>query len=331
MEKFEQEESVQVNNPVALFNLVKLCNRENTNLVLQDPSTLSIISNYVKFEEKVRTGLLGKTASFWFGFIDHARLILMLIYSVKTNNLKLFHKCNGKFLTNIDLSHPGAKELLENGGIAVARSLIPSALSAVDKTMEETFMKFSKSDRGLVGLFSMFGAYQRWCRITSTRAQYFERMLEMCGLIQDPECPKAGKHRELEAAEIKKSENAVQRTLEAIKNFTNPFDINDKDHLYNIASGAPVSPDVEIDVLQADTVGKTAKEAFIRNRFQNGSSEKTFFEPIKRQKLKTMEVSNKTVKLTSSQGKLIQYSEQSNLAFMLLVKSQLLDEPLSLD
>lgn len=49
------------------------------------------------------------------------------------------------FLTNIDLSHPGAKELLSKGGIAVARSLIPGALSAVDKTMEETFMKFAKS------------------------------------------------------------------------------------------------------------------------------------------------------------------------------------------
>jgi hypothetical protein len=40
------------------------------------------------------------------------------------------------FLTNIELSHPGAKELLKKGGIAVARSLIPGALSAVDKTME---------------------------------------------------------------------------------------------------------------------------------------------------------------------------------------------------
>ena len=48
------------------------------------------------------------------------------------------------FLTNIDKSHPGVKELLEKGGIAVARSLLPGALSAVDKTME-TFMKFSKS------------------------------------------------------------------------------------------------------------------------------------------------------------------------------------------
>ena len=38
------------------------------------------------------------------------------------------------FLTNIELFHPGAKELLKKGGIAVARSLIPGALSAVDKS-----------------------------------------------------------------------------------------------------------------------------------------------------------------------------------------------------
>jgi len=49
------------------------------------------------------------------------------------------------FLTNIDLTHPGAKELLQKGGIAVTRSLIPGSCSAVDKTMEETFMKFAKS------------------------------------------------------------------------------------------------------------------------------------------------------------------------------------------
>ena len=43
-------------------------------------------------------------------------------------------------------SHHGAKKRLNMGGIAVARSLIPGALSAVDKTMEETFMKFAKSN-----------------------------------------------------------------------------------------------------------------------------------------------------------------------------------------
>ena len=114
----------------------------------------------------------------------------------------------------------------------MARSLMTGALSAVDKTMAETFMKFAKSagkqcDKssllsllwllanyiailgGFSGLFSMFGAYQRWCQTTSTRAQYYENMLEMCGLLDDPECPKAGRHRELERAEMKKSEEAV--------------------------------------------------------------------------------------------------------------------------
>ena len=125
----------------------------------------------------------------------------------------------------------------------------------------------------------------------------------MCGLIDDPDCPKAGKHRELERAEIKKSEKAVQRTISAIRNFTNPFEVVDKDHLYNLASGAPASPEVEKDVLDAEAAGKRAKDRFIQERFVIGSSESMFFEPIKRQKLKTMEASNKTIKLTASQGK----------------------------
>ena len=48
-------------------------------------------------------------------------------------------------MTNLELSHPGAMELIDRGAIAVARSLIPGSLCEVDKTMEETFMKFAKS------------------------------------------------------------------------------------------------------------------------------------------------------------------------------------------
>lgn len=128
-------------------------------------------------------------------------------------------------------------------------------------------------------------------------------MLDMCGLIDDPECPKAGKHRELEKTEIKKSEEAVQRAIAAINNFTNPFTLPDKEHLYSLASGAPVSAEVETDVLHAEVTGKQAKKSFIEERFVKGSSEKLFFEPIKKLKLKTMDASNKTVKLTASHGK----------------------------
>lgn len=154
---------------------------------------------------------------------------------------------------------------------------------------------------GFTGLYSQFGAYQRWCRTTSARAQFYEKTLEMVGIIYDPDSPKGGRHRELEKAEIKKGEEAVQRVIAAVKNFTNPFKISAKDRLYSLASGAQVSPDVEAQILQAEAFGKVAKSDFIC-RLQSGEPG-SFFDPIKRQKLKTMEACNKKVTLTSSQGK----------------------------
>ena len=50
---------------------------------------------------------------------------------------------------------------------------------------------------GLSGLFNMFGAYQHWCRPMSACDQFFEWTLEICGMFDDPECPKDGKHCEL--------------------------------------------------------------------------------------------------------------------------------------
>lgn len=152
----------------------------------------------------------------------------------------------------------------------------------------------------------MFGAYQRWCRTTSTRAQYFEKLLEMCDMVDDPECPKAGKHRDLEKANIKKSEEAVQQTEAAIRNFLNPFSIpvpEDpvNDRLYALHSGAPVPLEVEVDVMRADALGEQQKLNFIKERLKN--HEKNFFDPIKRQKLLTMEHASKKVILTTSQGK----------------------------
>ena len=38
----------------------------------------------------------------------------------------------------------------------------------------------------------------------------------MCDMIDDPESPKSGKHCDLEASQIKKSECAVKKIIEAI-------------------------------------------------------------------------------------------------------------------
>ena len=135
----------------------------------------------------------------------------------------------------------------------------------------------------------------------------------MVGLIEDPDCPRSGRHRELEKSAIRKSEMAVQSVLTAVRNFTNPFTITDKDRLYALASGAPIPMDVEKDVLQAEVVGETAKNDFIE-RLQSGKPE-SFFDPIKRKKLKTMEAGNKKVNLTSSQGKVSFHSPTRLMPF----------------
>ena len=48
------------------------------------------------------------------------------------------------FLTNLELTHPGATDLIDKGVIGAARSMIPGSLSAIDQTMEEIFIKFAK-------------------------------------------------------------------------------------------------------------------------------------------------------------------------------------------
>ncbi len=79
-------------------------------------------------------------------------------------------------------------------------------------------------------------------------------------MVNDPDHPKAGKHLDLEATNIKKSEDAVQHTVNAILCFTNPFKIPvpadpTEDRLYTIHSGAPVPLAVEVDVMRVESLG----------------------------------------------------------------------------
>ena len=119
----------------------------------------------------------------------------------------------------------------------------------------------------------------------------------MVNLIDDPDCPKAGRHRKLEKAAVKKGEEAIQQILTAVRNqIHSPSRIKT---VYSLASGAPVPMDVEMDMLRAEAVGKAAKAEFIR-RLQSGESG-SFFTAIKKKKLKTMEACNKKITIYSNQ------------------------------
>jgi len=226
-------------------------------------------------------------------------------------------------MANIEIAHPGATELMKRGAISVAHSFIPGNRCAVDKTMEETFMRHAKShggaggsSAGVSGILTNYDAYQRWVRTTHARSQYVNTTLSIADMSSGS--TEGTKHRDVRPAEVLKSEKLVSRTQEAVESFLNPFSVDNKDQLLILSSGAAASEDVQKDVLRSEQTGRDAKDAFIAARLKTG---KDFFEPIKRPSLKTLGDMSKT-KITTTKNKVVQYKQQGNVAFQLLVKSQ---------
>ena len=162
--------------------------KDKLNDCINDTDIRGYIQKYCQFREDVANGALGKTPQFWVAYMDAVWLALQLHESVKRNDSLLYAECihcmpdlffayNGHnyarymtmfslFLANIDETHPGAIELLKLGAFSVARSMVPGSRTDVDKTMEETFMKHSKSHggasgAGISGITRNYAAYQR--------------------------------------------------------------------------------------------------------------------------------------------------------------------------
>ena len=96
IERFCEEENIPIDDPEVLLNLINSCNCDNLDSAVKDTSVLNLVGRYQSYEKKVSEGHLGKTAAFWMSFITHCHLVFMLLYSVKTNNFEMFHRCNGK-------------------------------------------------------------------------------------------------------------------------------------------------------------------------------------------------------------------------------------------
>ena len=96
-EVFTEENEIEM-RPEALLNLINECSStscgDKLNKAIEDNSVGNIIKNYEEYQEMVRSGHLGKTGQFWISFMDNAKLVFLLTHAVKTNNRKVFHKCN---------------------------------------------------------------------------------------------------------------------------------------------------------------------------------------------------------------------------------------------
>ena len=126
----------------------------------------------------------------------------------------------------MEFSHPGAVEEVKLGVISVARPFIPGNKCAIDKTMEETFMKHAKSKggagglgAGICGLTKIYAAYHRWGRTLHEKCKF----VDITNSLADLDKSSSDSHKELRPIEVKKGEQAVKNAMEALTFFCQSF------------------------------------------------------------------------------------------------------------
>ena len=261
-----------------ITNLIQDPSSEQS-IVLEDDQIVHYVTQLIQYRDSVREGE---------PYMDQIWLVLRLIQAVNTNNFILYAQCihlmpdlfvsfdgqnyarhltfHSVFIANIDDTHPGASDLLKRGAISVARSFIPGNLCAVDKTMEETFMKHAKSHggaggsgAGLTGLLTNYDCYQRWVRTTQERSKYRQVTLSMADMLTGSETGCV--HTDVRQSQILKGEKSVNHAKDAVNSFLNPFNIGESNTMYCISSGSPVPEDITQNILNAEeTLGARAKK-----------------------------------------------------------------------
>ena len=92
IEPFIQDENIENYKPEAILSLIIFFTRENLQLALKDKSTLDLIKKFKKYQDTVYTGNLGKSRKYRCSVLCNSFLLFMLMFAVKTNNLKFFNK-----------------------------------------------------------------------------------------------------------------------------------------------------------------------------------------------------------------------------------------------
>ena len=110
------------------------------------------------------------------------------------------------------------------------------------------------------------------------------------------------------SAQIQQNEEDVTKLCKAFGNFINPFDIECRDALYCLSSGAKAPPVIEKELLKVEEFRKEAFKDFVQTRLLEKTV--TFHSPMQKQKLKTRVIHKK---VTSAQNQVVQIAAQRNV------------------
>ena len=151
------------------------------------------VAAYEDYTQKTRSGVHGATAEYWMIYIDYVHQYHLLERAIRTNDIDMYinsltgiidlffatnHVNYSRWLTkfqldllNVEDSHPGLRDLLNQGVFAIHRTDKAFSRCPVDLTLEQTINADAASR--LTGMSSVTDNYQarlRWMVTKSTRA-----------------------------------------------------------------------------------------------------------------------------------------------------------------
>ena len=86
------------------------------------------------------------------------------------------------------------------------------------------------------------------------RAAFVQAMMQMVEIDSN----ESSSHKDTRKSDVLCSEAYILKVMEAMENFNNLFEVDNKDVLHCLSSGLPAPRDVEQNLLSADKSGKEA-------------------------------------------------------------------------
>ena len=279
----------------------------------------AILKKYEEYRDATRNGTHGKTAKFWFGYVEMVQLYHQFIRSIRTGDLDLYIYCLPKLsnfffafnhhnyarwlviyhdnLLKLKDTHPQVNKDFRDGCFALKRTSKPFSRIPIDLTLEQTINADAACQRiGITSLTNSISARQRWAQSHSIRVTIISQVFEEMGLTRKEDVTE-----ELKPHRMNQNSKDLSTLINAVVETMNPFTQTiDKDHLFNIATGKAAQDDTAAFLLEVPLTGSKAKDEFIEGCAEDSSR---FSQPIKRQKIKNFASQAGKFKVSSASEK----------------------------
>ena len=250
---------------------------------------------------------------FWFSYLELTELSLNLIYATRTGDWELYLSCIEEVIPwafaydrqnyarylipyindmrKLPSSKPKVHEAFVNGefNVQIGKSN-PFGCIEADKAIEMTINRDCKTAGGYIGFSANISATQRWVLNASRQGTYKQLLREHLSIKQE-----GSVHKELAPTRTRKDIDAVDKVIDVLENvFINPWTGTE----FTSLSSGEASGVVKDDLLKAQSVGQNACKEFVNSRCLS-DPKLGFFDPLKKNSLKTFKDMKKLTKVKS--------------------------------